>query len=430
MLTKTGELKTPSFTERSPALVLLGSYLLGLLLAFTPCVLPMIPIVSGIIVGQKKPVTKTKSFLLSACYVLSMSLTYALIGLLIALSGKNLQVLLQTPLVIVLFSALFVLLAFSLFGYFDLKLPESLTNRLSKVSQNQSKGAYLGAAIMGALATLILTPCVSAPLVGLLGFIAQSGNLVIGALGLFMLSLGMGTPLILVAVGAGAFLPNTGRWMNEVKNLFGVMMLGLAIYTLSKLISSTTTLYLSGLLLIGYGWQCRPLTRNSDSHTLYRTLGFASILYGALLIIGGAMGNSSFFTPLKSSCYEKSSPRSIQATKVQTLMALNEKLLASNRPSLVYFSANWCTSCHLFRKNVLETADIQTLLSHFNYLEVDLTKQTPGNQQIMAHYNVVAPPTTLFFVGLDEISKERLVGETNRKEFKQLLEKILLAVGK
>lgn len=184
-----------SFFGKTPILILFSAYFLGLLLSFTPCVLPMLPILSGIIVGQKKALTKKKSFCLALSYVLSMSITYAFIGLIIALTGKNLQLLLQTPLIIILFSLIFVLLALSLFGFYELKLPEQWLNKFSKLSNSQEKGAYLSAILMGALATLILTPCVTAPLVGLLGFIAQTGNVTVGALGLFLLSLGMGTPL-------------------------------------------------------------------------------------------------------------------------------------------------------------------------------------------------------------------------------------------
>jgi thioredoxin:protein disulfide reductase len=211
---------------------------LGLLLSFTPCVLPMIPVLSGIIVGHDK-ISTQKAFGLSLSYVLSMAFTYALIGVTVALLGENLQITMQSPVMITLFSGVFVTLSLSMFGLFDLKLPVSWQAKLAQVTRQQSSGHYLSAAIMGCLSTLVLSPCVTAPLVGALGYIAQTGNLILGGSALFVMGLGMGSPLLLIGTSAGKWLPKAGVWMNAVKSFFGMLLLAVAIYLLTRILPAT-----------------------------------------------------------------------------------------------------------------------------------------------------------------------------------------------
>lgn len=220
------------FSNHGWLMIMLMFYGFGLLLSFTPCILPMVPVLSGIIVGHGKDVTTKRAFLLSLCYVLSMSVTYAIIGAIVALLGANLQISMQSPWVIGLFSLLFVLLALSMFGFYEFKLPSSWQSTIAGSGKEQRRGHYLGAAIMGCLSTLILSPCVTAPLIGVLTYIAQTGNVFMGSITLFILSLGMGTPLLLIGTSAGRWLPETGSWMNAVKAFFGILLLGVAIYLL------------------------------------------------------------------------------------------------------------------------------------------------------------------------------------------------------
>lgn len=238
-------------------MVILSFFGFGLLLAFTPCVLPMVPVLSGIIVGHGHEISTRKAFFLSLSYVLSMSLTYAVAGAIVATLGSNLQIIMQAPWVIGLFSLVFVLLALSMFGFFELKLPVTWQARLAKASRSQHGGHYLGAAIMGCLSTLILSPCVTAPLIGALGYIAHSGNVLFGSLTLFFLGLGMGTPLLLIGTSAGKWLPKAGTWMNSVKNFFGVLLLAVAIYLMGRLLPAPITMILWAALLVFSGHFCR-----------------------------------------------------------------------------------------------------------------------------------------------------------------------------
>lgn len=219
--------------------------------------------------------------------------------------------------------------------------------------------------------------------------------------------------------------------MNEVKTFFAIAMLALAIYTLSSLLSPSTPLYLYGGLLISYGFSFYPFARNKDKSSLLKSSGFICLLYGSLLIIGAAKGNSSLFAPLKETSFTTFSQERLSAKPVYTLMDLNEKLQQSTKPSIVLFSANWCTSCHILKKQVLSNPKTQPILSHFNYLEVDLTRPTKGNQQIMKYFQVVAPPPTiLFFNNLNQLREDRIVGEISGDAFRKKLEKVLTDIGK
>lgn len=402
-------------------IALLSFYALGLLLAFTPCVLPMVPIISSLIVGHKNPST-LRAFLLSLCYVLAMSLTYAFIGLFIATLGQNFQLIFQKPIIIISFSLLFIALALSMFGYFDLKLPDKWLATLSKESQHFAGGAYLGAMIMGVLATLILSPCVSAPLVGVLSFIAQSGNVFLGASSLFIMSLGMGTPLLFIGIGAGVLLPKAGNWMNQVKTFFGVLMLGLAIYTLAKLLPAPYPFYLYGLLLIGYGLNLAPFwLKNAKPHLISQMLGLITLLYGAMLIIGGAMGNEDLLMPLKRQPCLAHEALKNKAKAIDSLNQLMTSVRQSQKPVLLSFSASWCASCQIMKKQVFTSPAVKEALKDFTYLQVDLSEITPSKKQIMDKFNVIAPPTFIFFKAGKELKDKRLIGETSQADFLQQL---------
>jgi len=254
-------------------------YGFGLLLAFTPCVLPMVPVLSGLIVGHGKNITTRKAFFLSASYVLSMSITYALAGAAIALLGSNINIALQSPWIIGSFSLVFVLLSLSMFGVYELRLPYSWQNRISSITRSGSGGHYFSAALMGSLSTLILSPCVTAPLIGVLGYIASSGNVFLGTLTLFALGLGMGTPLLLIGTSAGKLLPAAGTWMNGIRFIFGLLLLGVAIYLLERLLPGSVVMVLWAALLIVSGIYCGPFQRSvTTMEKLCQGLGMVRLL--------------------------------------------------------------------------------------------------------------------------------------------------------
>jgi thioredoxin:protein disulfide reductase len=285
-------------------LTLLTFFGFGLLLAFTPCVFPMIPILSGIIIGQGKPVTTRRAFTLSVIYVLAMALTYTIAGVLIGLSGENVQALFQNAWVLGLFAAVFILLALAMFGFYELQMPSALQSRLTNLSNNQQSGNLIGVAIMGFLSALIVGPCVTAPLIGALIYIAHTGDAILGGAALFALSLGMGTPLIVIGTSAGKWMPKAGPWMDAIKNLFGVLLLVVAVWLLSRVLPAAITMVLYAALAIGsaiYMGALEPIKENrSNWQKLWKAIGLILLIYGAALIIGALSGSQSLLHPLRS----------------------------------------------------------------------------------------------------------------------------------
>ena len=353
-------------------LIFLG---LGLLLSFTPCVLPMIPVLSGILVGHGKDLSTQKAFLLSLAYVLSMSLTYASIGAAVTLMGENFQVILQTPWAITLFSLLFVVLALSMFGLYDLKLPISWQAKLANASYHQATGHYLGAAAMGCLSTLILSPCVTAPLIGALAYIAQTGNILLGTASLFFLGLGMGLPLLLVGASLGRWLPHAGNWMNTIKSIFGIMLFGIAIYLMSRLFSPFIIMLLWASLLVFSGITFGAF-RTATSHLtrLGRCIGIVLLTYGLLILFAASQGATNPLHPLflphsSSSCQNCSR---VITTLEEAKHALNQAA-KQHQPVMLDFYADWCTSCKSFEKNTLRDPKIQEILENIVLIKVDLS---------------------------------------------------------
>ncbi len=275
----------------------------GLLLAFTPCVFPMIPILSSLIVGQGETLTRRRAFLLSLVYVLAMAITYTVGGVLAALLGQNIQAVFQNTWILIGFSALFVLLALSMFGFYQLQLPERWQNRLSEFSNRQRGGSYLGVAIMGLLSALIIGPCVAPPLIGVLTMIAATGDTVLGGTALFIMSLGMGIPLLLIGASAGRLLPRAGQWMERIKAVFGVLLLTVAIWLLERILPATVSMLLWAILLIvcaTYMGALQPLTQSAPTwRTLVKGLGVVLLIYGILLLVGVASGGRDALQPLR-----------------------------------------------------------------------------------------------------------------------------------
>ncbi|WP_131782231.1 protein-disulfide reductase DsbD [Legionella gresilensis] len=419
------------FYNHNLGMTLLIFFGFGLLLSFTPCILPMIPVLSGIIVGHSKTITTGKAFRLSLSYVLSMSVTYAIVGALVSLLGSNLQIVMQSPWAVGFFSLLFVLLSLSMFGFFELKLPVIWQSKLAQLNRRQTSGHYLSAAIMGCLSTLILSPCVTAPLIGVLGYIANTGNVIFGSLSLFFLSLGMGAPLILIGTSAGRLLPKAGLWMNTVKSFFGVLLLGVAIYLLSRILPGILSMILWAALFIFSGIYLGALVRATTNYTKFcQGLGLILLVYGLLILVGASMGGTNPLQPLASWSQAKEN-NEIGYQPVKSIGEIEQAIAnAQGKPVILDFYADWCVTCQFIEANVLQSPEVKALLKNFVVLRADITANNTANQALMRKYNVVAPPTFLFFNKEgDELEHSRLVGEINSQTFIKRLQSVQAQVS-
>lgn len=409
------------FRSNNWPLIIISFFGFGLLLSFTPCVLPMVPVLSGIIVGHGKTLSTRKAFFLSLSYVLSMSATYALVGAVVALMGSNLQLLMQSPWTIGLFSLIFVLLSLSMFNFYELKLPVSWQARLASVTRSQSGGHYLSAMLMGCLSTLILSPCVTAPLIGALSYIANTGNVVLGSFALFSLGLGMGTPLLLIGASAGKLLPKAGHWMNAIKSIFGVLLLAVAIYLLQRIVPAIVTMGLWASLLVLSGIYMGALSRTESSHDKFRQgFGILFLVYGLLVLIGASEGNRNPLQPLTPiNQTEGGVNYAPSVTVLRTLTDVEGALAASKgKPVMLDFYADWCVSCKVMDATTLKDPKIQMALSDFVVLKIDVTSNNADAKALLSHFNVVAPPTFLFYDATGhELRKLRLVGDISTNTF-------------
>jgi thiol:disulfide interchange protein DsbD len=414
------------FANHNWAMILLIFYGFGLLLSFTPCILPMVPVLSGIIVGHGQEMTTRKAFLLSLSYVLSMSATYALVGAVVALVGANLQISMQSPFAITLFSMVFILLALSMFGFYEFKLPDSWQAKISGSSRKRG-GHYIGAAIMGCLSTLILSPCVTAPLIGVLTYIAQSHNTLLGSLTLFVLSLGMGTPLLLIGTSAGKWLPEAGSWMNAVKFFFGILLIGVAVYLMSRILPASFIMGCWASLLIFSGIYAGALTyANTNIDKFCQGVGIILLGYGLLILIGTSMGTTNPLQPLINLQAASASPP-INKAQILTLSNLEQSIAqAHGKPVMLDFYADWCTSCIVMEATTFKDPRVVEALSHFVIIKIDVTENNAENKKIINHYKIIAPPTFLFFSTTGkQLDKFSTVGEHSADEFLSVLSTVL-----
>lgn len=346
----------------------------GLLLSLTPCVLPLIPVLSAIILGQKQ-LTTPKAFSLSITYVLAMALTYAVAGIFAGLAGSYLQAFLQSPWVIIIVCALFVGLAFSLFGFYELRLPASWQEKLIHITNRQQGGNYIGVALMGCLSTLVISPCVTAPLVGVLTYIGNTGNALLGGLALFVLGLGSGVPLLIIGTSAGKWLPKSGPWMNGIKIFLGILMLIMAVWLLARILPTNS----------------RP----------FRLLHPNQVV-------------------------------SSETSNFQTIKSISDLNLAlkqakqQNKPVLLDFFANWCLSCKEMERVVFTAPPVKSLMSHFILLRADVTANDEIDKALEHKFHVIAPPTLLFFApNGQELTDVRIVGQEDSQIFASHLKQIL-----
>ena len=406
-------------TSGNTFLMLGGFFLAGLLLAFTPCVLPMVPILSGIIAGQGKDVTTGRAFTLSLTYVLGMALTYTIAGALCAAAGKQVQTLFQQPWILGLFAALFVALALSMFGLFTIQMPSAIQSRLADVSNRQTAGTFGGVALMGILSALIVTTCVGPALVGALVVIGQTGQIARGAAALFAMSLGMGTPLLIVGASAGKLLPKAGAWMDAVKKLFGVMMLAVADWMLARIIPERFGLLLWAIPAFICAWilwtEIKPRT---SIGWMMRFAGVAAGLYGASLIAGYALGNTDPLAPLASRSAQSQELAFQPIKSVTDLQKAITQANAQGRTVLVDFSAKWCVSCKEMEKYTFTDAAVKTALDHTVLLRADVTDNDADDQALLKHMGIIGPPTIAFY-GLNgsERANYRVVGFMKAPEF-------------
>src|SRR5580658_3389257 len=400
-------------------LMLGGFFAAGLGLAFTPCVLPMVPILSGIIAGGGRRVTTARAFALSLTYVLGMALTYTLAGVACAAAGRQVQAIFQQWWVLALFAALFVAMALSMFGLFTVQMPAVVQTRIAGISNRQSAGTFGGVAVMGALSALIVTTCVGPALVGALLVISQTGQVARGGAALFAMSLGMGTPLLIVGASAGRLLPKAGPWMDFVKKVFGVMMLAVAAWMLARIVPEQLALALWAAPALVLGWLLwREARGRALSRWAVRGAGVAAGLYALVLAAGAALGGTDPLAPIPAlAAHHQELPfRPIKS--VADLQRAVAAATAGGHGVLVDFSADWCTSCKEMERYTFSDPRVQAALSAAVLLRADVTANDADDKALLQHFNIIGPPTIAFYDPHgEERAQYRVVGYMKAQAF-------------
>ena len=398
---------TQTLQSGSIWLVLITFFGFGLLLALTPCIFPMIPILSSIIVHHSNKedgkMSVSKGFMLSLIYVLSMSIAYTVAGVLAGLFGANIQAMLQNTYVIVGFSAIFIALAFSMFGYYELALPASWQTALNKTSDMEEKkhSGILGIAIMGFLSALIVGPCVAPPLAGALVYIGQTGDAVLGGLALFVMSIGMGVPLLVIGAGAGKYMPKPGGWMMIVSKVFGVVMLAIAIWMLDRIVPSIVTIVLFVALLMGSAFY---LIKNGNR--------FGKVVAAVLMIVSMVFVKYSV---------DEASEKKLPFTYVTTVQELDLLTAHSTKPIMIDFWATWCVSCIEFDKITFKDKAVLEELSKYTLIKVDVTKNTQADKELMKKFNLFGPPAMIFYKNGKEEKSKRMIGFKDPEQFLKII---------
>ena len=417
-------------------LIVLGFFGFGLLLALTPCVLPMIPILSGIIVGDKKvhhhATSRLHAFNLSLAYVFGMSLSYSLAGVAAGLSGQLLSSALQSPWVLGGTAIVFVILSFSMFGFYELRLPSAIENRMVNVANGIKGGQFLGVFAMGALSALIVSPCVAAPLAGALIYISQTHDVLLGGIALFSLSIGMGVPLLLIGASAGHILPKAGVWMTTVRNFFGVLMLGVAIYMVSPLLPLSLEMLLWAALLILpaiYLHAIDPLpTDASPISRLLKGIGMLLLALGLILVIGAASGAKSIFTPLAGLTAQgaKTPNTALNFKRIHSISELEAEIQhAKGKVVMLDFYADWCVACKELEKSTFSDANVQSALKNAVLIQADVTDNSDEEIALLNRFKLFGPPGIVFFnKSGKEIPALKVIGFQAPEDFIKVLNQL------
>lgn len=417
-------------------LIILGFFGFGLLLALTPCVLPMIPILSGIIVGDKKvhhhATSRLHAFNLSLAYVLGMSISYTLAGVAAGLSGQLLSSALQSAWVLGATAIVFVFLSFSMFGFYELRLPSAIENRMVNLANGIKGGQFIGVLTMGALSALIVSPCVAAPLAGALIYISQTHDVLLGGIALFSLSIGMGVPLLLIGASAGHVLPKAGAWMTTVRNFFGVMMLGMAIYIASPVIPQGIQMLLwAGLLIIPamYLHAIDPLpVDSSPSSRLLKGVGIILLALGITLIIGAASGAKSPWQPLAGLTAPKTNKTNtgLSFVKIHSINELEAQLQnAKGKRVMLDFYADWCVACKELEEFTFTDSAVKRALANVVLIQADVTNNSPEEIALLNRFKLFGPPGIIFFNKAgNEIASLKVIGYQPPEDFIKVLNKL------
>jgi thiol:disulfide interchange protein DsbD len=413
-------------------LIIAGFFGAGLLLSLTPCVLPMIPILSSIIVGQQtnqQPISKLQSFGLSVAYVIGMALSYTLAGIAAGLSGNLLSQSLQNPWVLGSFALIFVVLACSMFGLYELRLPSAFENKVLNASNRFKGGKFFGVFIMGALSALIVSPCVAAPLAGALIYIGQSQDVVLGGVALFALSLGMGVPLLIIGASAGSILPRTGNWMNAVRNFFGVLMLAMAIWLISPVMPSGVVMALWAVLIIMTAIYMKALDalppRASGFVRFCKGFAIILLIWGITLLVGALSGATSIWQPLSGITSSKVEAISKLSFKRITSSADLDKVLADakGQPVMLDFYADWCVACKEMEAFTFSNSQVQERLKETLVLQADVTANSAEDIALLKRFGLYGPPGIIFFNKQgEEIATTRIVGYQDVAKFNTTLD--------
>lgn len=397
-------------------------FLVGIGLAFTPCVFPMFPILSSLIAGQQNLSTK-KAFSLSFMYVQGMAVTYAALGLVVASLGGQVQGYLQHPTVLISFSILFVLLAMSMFGWYEIKLPSGMMNKLTQVSNQQKGGNYVGVFMMGVLSGLIASPCTTAPLSAALLYVAQSGDYLVGGLTLYVLSLGMGLPLLLLGTSGGKLLPKAGGWMEQVKTLFGFIMLVVPLILLERIVDIEIIWLMAGLLALATALYLHHWQSGQSQGKLKTALWFVA----TLLVVTGASLTKNYFWPSKVVVGE-AAVQTHGFRQVANLSELKKEIAQASsegRLVMVDLYADWCVACKEFEHYTFPDAKVQEQFAHFELIQIDLTESDAKTIELMEEYTVFGLPSILFFDSQgNELLEQRVTGFLNAKDFAEHLAKV------
>jgi len=397
----------------------------GLLLSFTPCVLPMVPILSSIIVGEGT-VTRRSSFFMALAYCLGMALVYTSLGVAAGLAGEGLAGALQKPWVLALFALLLVVLSLSMFDVYQLQLPVALQSKLGKASGGLKRGRFAGVFFMGALSALIVGPCVAAPLAGTLVYISQTRDVLLGGLALFSMAMGMSVPLLLVGLSAGSLLPKAGAWMIGVKYVFGLLLIAVAIWMVSPILSAPAAMLFWGAFAI----LCSVFLGVFDASTAKptialrfgKTFGLVLFVVGLLEIVGAAAGGTNVLEPISqirgASSASQQEDKGVRFTRIRTVAELDQALLSAKKPVMLDFYADWCVACKEMDRFTFHDPKVLELLGNLTLLQVDVTANSEDDRALMKRFGLFGPPGMIFFDTTGkEIAESRIVGVLEAQAF-------------